>query len=311
MKERGGTMKTQLTIRRTILAMAIAGLAASGSALAVGSFDAPQVLEVGDGGVATITGTIGTTTAVDFYSFVANAGNQVTIDIDGTHLGSNAEHDITIYVFDGAQNWLPQLDSTTVDAGSQQCPLFTPSPPFPPCTLDPSVTIGVTSATAGTWKVAVASSGRLVNQFGQISLDGVSTGPYTLVVTGLPIPVTTKPIDIDVKPGTKELSVLNPKAKGVLPVALLGADDFNPFDVEANVENLRFGATGEEPSFVRCLKDGRDVNGDGKLDRICHFDNEKAGFGKTSTLAKVKGKAKGKTVEGTGFLKVVPQKHKD
>jgi hypothetical protein len=304
-------MKTQLTIRRTILAMAIAGLAASGSALAVGSFDSPQALEVGDGGSATVSGTIGTTTAVDFYSFVTKAGNRVTIDIDGTHLGSNPEHDIAIYVFDGMQNWLPVQDSDTVDAGSQQCPLWIPSPPFPPCTLDPAWTFDVTSATEGTWKVAVASSGRLVNQFGQISQDGISTGPYTLTVLGLPVPVTMQTIDLDIKPGSKELSVLNPKSKGVIPVALLWNKDVDPFDVEANVENLRFGAKGDEKSFVRCLKDGKDVNGDGKLDRICHFDNEKAGFGKTSTMAKVKGKANGKTVEGSGFLKVVPQKHKD
>ena len=299
-------MKTQLTIRRTILAMAIAGLAASGSALGAGTFGVPEPLPVGDGGVATITGTIGTTTAVDFYSFTTKAGNEITIDIDGSHLGTNPQHDVIIYVFDGARTWTPVNDSTTVDPGSQQLEGF----PIV-YTLDPSVTFGVTTATAGTWIVAVASNGRFVNSSGTPSGFGDSTGPYTLIVSGLPVPVTMQPIDIDIKPGSNELSVLNPKSKGVLPVALLGAEGFNPFDVEANVENLRFGKTGDEKSFVRCLKDGRDVNGDGKVDRICHFDNEKAEFIKTSTTAKVKGKAKGKTVQGTGFLKVVPQKHKD
>lgn len=297
-------MKTKLTIRRTVLAMAIAALAASGSALAVGSYDSPQALEVGDGGVATVTGTIGTATAVDFYSFTTKAGNEITIDIDGTHLGSNPEHDIVIYVFDGALNWLPQQDSTTVDPGSQQNALF----PFP-YTLDPSVTLGVTAATEGTWKVAVASNGRFVSPGGSVSGFGDSTGPYTLIVSGLPVPVTTQTIDIDIKPGSKDLSVLNPKSKGVIPVALLSNKDVNPFEIE--LDSLRFGSKGEEQSLVRCLKDGRDLNGDGKPDRICHFDNEKAGFGKTDTLAKVKGRANGKTVQGTGSLKVVPRKHNE
>src|SRR5918999_2977508 len=142
-------MKTQLPIRRTILAMAIAALAASSPALAVqqedesknNNFWEPQPLEVGEvggGGVATLMGTIGTVTDVDFYSFVAKANSEITIDIDDTHLGPTSEHNITIYVFDGAKNWTFQIDSTEVDAGSQQLEGY----PLP-YTLDPIIKIPV------------------------------------------------------------------------------------------------------------------------------------------------------------------------
>ena len=298
-------MKTQLTIRRTILAMAIAGLAASGSALGVGSFDSPVALEVGDGGMLSVAGTIEPGADVDFYSFFAKAGNEITIDIDGTHLGANAEHDVIIYVFDPAGNWTAVNDTFALDSGSQQAPAV-PAEAFA-FTLDPSDKF--IAATDGVWKIAVASYPRLVDDNGNISGMGGSTGPYTLNVMGVPLPATTQPIEIDIKPGNKEFSVLNPNAKGVVPVALLSNEKFDPFSVELGT--LRFGRLGDEASLVRCLKDGRDLNGDGKPDRICHFDIEKANFNKASATATVKGKASGKAFAGSGSLKVVPRKYNE
>lgn len=298
-------MKKQLTIRRTMLAMAIAALTASGSALAVGTFESPQPLEVGEGGMLSVAGTIEPGTDVDFYSFFAKAGNEITIDIDGTHLGANPEHDVIIYVWDPARNWTAVNDTFGLDSGSQQAPAV-PAEAFA-FTLDPSEKF--IAATDGVWTVAVASYPRLVNENGTISGMAGSTGPYTLNVMGVPLPATTQAIAIDIKPGNKEFSVLNPNAKGVIPVAILSNKDFVPFSVD--VATLTFGRTGDEPSLVRCLKEGRDLNGDGTPDRICHFDNEKAKFNKTSATAKVKGKAGGKAFEGLGSLKVVPRKYSD
>lgn len=297
-------MKKQLTIRRTMLAMAIAALTASGSALAVGTFESPQPLEVGEGGMLSVAGTIEPGTDVDFYSFFAKAGNEITIDIDGTHLGANPEHDVIIYVFGPNGIWIPQNDTEALDNGSLQAPAVPVEFPY---TLDPNVKL--IAATDGVWKVAVASYPRLVDANGTISGMAGSTGPYTLNVMGVPLPATTQAIEIDIKPGNKEFSVLNPSAKGVIPVAILSNKDFLPFSVD--VATLTFGRTGDEPSLVRCLKEGRDLNGDGTPDRICHFDNEKAKFNKTSATAKVKGKAGGKAFEGLGSLKVVPRKYSD
>ena len=45
----------------------------------------------------------------------------------------------------------------------------------------------------------------------------------------------------------------------------------SPFITVSDV-TLRFGATGEEASLVRCGLAGEDVNGDGLRDLVCHFD---------------------------------------
>jgi hypothetical protein len=59
-------------------------------------------------------------------------------------------------------------------------------------------------------------------------------------------------------------------------------------------------------SLVRCLRAGKDFNGDGRLDRVCHFDNERSGFTWQDTIGTVTGTRGGKAFEGRGDLKVVP-----
>ena len=304
-------MKTQPTIRRTILAMALAAFGASGMAIAApeqepnNSFGSPQALEIGAGGVATITGSIAGPSDVDFYSFEAKAldanGKQtkISIDIDGTTFPEN----LVVYVIDPLGRRLVSDNSPydpISDPGSMRVP-----PQFPQnITLDPRLDVLIT--VDGKWTLAVAPNGLMVSNTGGVSGQGSPVAAYTLIVAGLTPSIVE--ISMDIKPGN-ELSVLNPKSMGAIPVALLSNPDFNPFDVD--VASLTFGHTGTEPSIMRCAKDGRDLNADGKPDRLCHFDNGKAGFLKTDTVAKVKGMAGGKPFQGTGDLKVVPQKFED
>jgi hypothetical protein len=131
-----------------------------------------------------------------------------------------------------------------------------------------------------------------------------TNGPYTLIVAGLT--PSMQQVNIDIKPGNKQLTHINPKSKGVIPVAILSNGEFNPFDVDA--ANLRFGREGNEASYVRCHKDGHDLNDDGKPDRVCHFDNENTGFVPGDSAGKMSGTAKGKSFEGRGNLKVYPEK---
>ena len=300
-------MKNEMTIRRTILAMALAAFGASGTALA-GTFNAPEPLEIGPLGAATVTGSISSSSDVDFYSFevlelpcTQQPPHKIAIDIDNTVLpdGIFRGHDIVFYVLDpaGTKKFTGQ-NSTVVDSGSVQLPGW----PVP-MTLDPY--LDFCPDTVGTWKIAVASMPVLVSNGGSISNTARTMGPYTLTVSGLK--PSMQEINIDIKPGNNEVSVLNPKSKGVIPVALLSDKDFDPFEVDP--ASLTFGQKGDEPSLQRCAKDGRDLNGDGKPDRVCFFDNEKTGFDKTQTVAKMKGKKGGKAFQGTGDLKVVPQKH--
>jgi hypothetical protein len=136
-------------------------------------------------------------------------------------------------------------------------------------------------------------------------LNGRSNGDYTLVISGVSSPVLH--INIDIKPGNGESAApMNPKAKGKIPVALLGSRDFSVMDVDT--ASLTFGHTGDEASLSKCS--GReDVNDDGTLDLICHFENQLAAFQPTDEEGILKGRLDdGRLFEGRGLLKVVPEK---
>ncbi len=73
-------------------------------------------------------------------------------------------------------------------------------------------------------------------------------------------------VDIDIKPGSYPNSI-NMKSKGVIPVALLGSDWLDVYDVRKTT--LRFGPGPSAPAPERVAFE--DVNGDGFMDLICHF----------------------------------------
>ena len=112
--------------------------------------------------------------------------------------------------------------------------------------------------------------------------------PY--VVTVLP------PLNIDIKPGSFPNSI-NPNSQGTIPVAILSSSNFDaPSRVDKN--SLRFGRSGEERSLAFCNSGGEDVNGDGLLDLVCHFNTGDTDF----TPGDTQGVLKGKTVGGIPFV---------
>jgi hypothetical protein len=82
-------------------------------------------------------------------------------------------------------------------------------------------------------------------------------------------------VDIDIKPGSYP-NPLNVKSKGVLPVAILGTAAFDVSDVDP--DSLRFfntnaaGITRYSESPLRWALE--DVDGDGLVDLVSHFDAE-------------------------------------
>lgn len=108
-------------------------------------------------------------------------------------------------------------------------------------------------------------------------------------------PVLT--VEIDIKPGSTP-NALNPKAKGVIPVAILTTDDFDATTVEALT--VRFGP-GSAPE-VHGRGHPEDVNGDGRADLVLHFDTQASSIACGSTSATLTGKAKGKQITGTDVV---------
>lgn len=101
-------------------------------------------------------------------------------------------------------------------------------------------------------------------------------------------------VDIDVVPGSAT-NIINLRSTSV-PVAILSSDGFNAF-TDVSRSSLRFGKTGNEPSFISCLKSGQDVNLDGRVDLICNFRVNLTGLVAGDTAATLKGS----TVMGLPF----------
>jgi hypothetical protein len=313
------TMKKQTAFRRSVLAAAVMGIIAfSGPALAIeinevepnsGAFvvnalEVSQMLsEPGDLSVATqgatVYGKIGLSPTkiapeVDVYSFYAEAGTIVTIHLEAPTGG--------LLSFD------PILTLLTPKPSSERREVS-----FPTETTDAIIENYPLDIT-GSWQVIV-SPHRLTFITGGALESGSSftagqNGPYKLVITpgAAPVPVQQH-INLAIKPGSGALAPLNLKSKGNIPVALLSSDEFDALNVI--VESLTFGATGDENSRRSCGKGGEDVNGDGRLDLVCHFETQLANFTAGSSVGFLKGKVVDATgterpIMGRGDLKVVP-----
>lgn len=311
-------MTKQRTIRRMLLAMALAALGANGTALAEPGFadnftgteleGGPQLLQFDSEGMAQVWGRISNDWGVDvdYYSFEANAGDVVTLDIDG---GMPDGLDSVLYVFDPAGKRRYGGDDATRDTD--------PADPGSSFTKSATATfdsyVKFTADMAGTWKVAVVAEPAVVNDNGSwVRQEAWTGGQYNLFVSrSKPAAPEYMAIDIDIKPNNPHNATPIKMGQRHIRVALLSGSGFDPFAIE--VASLRFGPTGNEESLVRCAKRGKDRNGDRKRDRVCRFDNAKAGFTLANTVGIVKGTTRdGKAFQGSADVKVLARKyHKD
>ena len=99
-----------------------------------------------------------------------------------------------------------------------------------------------------------------------------ATGPYPLTVTVACEPTGPTEVLIDIKPGSDPNSI-NPRSKGVIPVAVLSAGSFDASDVDAST--AAFGPGGATPKHNG---HSQDVNGDGSLDLVLHFATQQTGI---------------------------------
>jgi hypothetical protein len=233
----------------------------------------------------------------DFYEFHAMAGDVLTLDIDGANGGARS-FDSYIAIF-GPGPTFEMLRAN--DDVSPISPIDEGSSSRSDSRLE-----NFTISASGYYVVGVTAYDREFRNGGNLTTGKrFGNGDYKLIITGVTPDI--QQINIEVKPGNDAIAPINPRSKGKIPVALLSSLKFDAMNVDAS--SLTFGATGDENSFSHCGRSGEDVNGDGRLDLVCHFENEVAGFEKGDLEGIVRGKMKwGTRIEGRAFLKVLNEK---
>ncbi len=130
-------------------------------------------------------------------------------------------------------------------------------------------------------------------------------GEFSLTGELLPCTTPVATVDIDIKPGSDPNSI-NTNSKGTMPVAILSSDEFDATTV--NKDSLTFGAKGDEDSLAKCTKSNEDVNDDGLLDIVCHFNTQDTGFQAGDTEGILRGQTlDGEPIEGRDSVRIVGQ----
>jgi len=112
-------------------------------------------------------------------------------------------------------------------------------------------------------------------------------------------------IEIDIKPGSDPNSI-NPRSQGTVPVAILSNPEFDA-PSEVDKASLTFGHTGDEDSLAKCNKSPEDINRDGLLDLVCHFNTQDTGFQCGDTEGILWGQTvDGLPIRGRDSVRIVP-----
>ena len=91
-------------------------------------------------------------------------------------------------------------------------------------------------------------------------------------------------VEIDIKPGSYPNSI-NPRSKGVIPVALLTTDTFDALTIDG--DTVRFGPA--EAAIAHRSPHFEDVDADGDIDAVFHFKTQKSGIECGDTWASLTG----------------------
>jgi len=129
------------------------------------------------------------------------------------------------------------------------------------------------------------------------TIAGAGPLPWGVAITPTPVSVIT--VAIDIKPGSDPNSI-NPRNRGVIPVAILTTDTFDATTVDPTT--VRFGVTGTEAAPVQTALE--DVDGDGDTDMILHFNTQETGIVCGDTSASLTGETfGGQAIQGSDSIK--------
>ena len=131
-----------------------------------------------------------------------------------------------------------------------------------------------------------------------------------LTINGIPYEFEPPPIEvnIDIKPGSDPNSI-NPKSKGVIPVAILTTPDFDATTVDWTTVMFEGAIPAHDLSDPLVLADHQqDVDGDGDVDFVFHFRTQETGIAQGDTSATLTGQTTGGIpITGTDTVNIVPK----
>ena len=141
----------------------------------------------------------------------------------------------------------------------------------------PTVVGNITMTVDGDWGARLFAASVTGGSIDKIVIDGDETaiGFAIAQVRYILVP----PVEIDIKPGSDPNSI-NPKSKGVIPVAILSSPTFDATTVDAS--SAEFGPDAASPVHNGHLED---VDGDGDLDMVLHFKTASTGLEEGMTEA--------------------------
>jgi hypothetical protein len=180
---------------------------------------------------------------------------------------------------------------------------------IPPATVtDPAPALTVDNQLLSAPATSGASLAISVDVDGNVVVAGAPEDGGTL---GIKLTATIE-TTIDIKPKAKK-NKINLAARTV-QVAILSTPFFNAVE-RIDRTSLKFGATGNEASLLKCDKKGRNVNPGNKgnkdrlKDLVCTFRVEKTNFTAANTVGFLKGKTKsGADIVGSHAVTIVPKK---
>lgn len=158
------------------------------------------------------------------------------------------------------------------------------------------------NAETGEFLQIVADRGTFEIHPGGIDIDSMGNvwvADESHFVTEFAPPYIT--VSVDIKPETAS-NAIDPKSNGKIPVAILTTDAFDAATVAP--ATVTFGKTGTEAAPWKYALE--DVNGDGRLDLMLHFETQKTGLACGDTKALLKGKTQsGRAIKGEDSIQTV------
>ncbi|MDR7400627.1 MAG: YncE family protein [Armatimonadota bacterium] len=204
-----------------------------------------------------------------------------------------------IAVANSGDNTVSLIDGTTVPQG-------------------PDVTVKVGTGPHGVSFTSDGSRVFVANRFGDsVTVISSATGAFLREIT-LPrdtFPVAfgnfispglrTLTVQVDVKPGGNP-NVINLKSRGTTPVAILGSTGYDVTQVNIGTVRLAGAPVARKPNGAY-MDSFDDVNGDGLIDLVLHFETAQMKLSPGDTQVTLEGEmTDGTPFSGTDSVKVVP-----